>query len=158
MSVSGVFVVKIFLTPNLDTLEVKWGQTAFLKIDKDLQLMTSSQVRAKTSPCNGKNERNEGADLCYWCVLRCFFPCQCCILPQNWRCSFGSLPWPPGERHTATGCQRTFMRSWPSAARISSCVRMRCNWNGKGTSPGFREWRPFLLTFPCMPLYSCFLI
>lgn len=63
---SGVFVVKIFLTPNLDTLEVKWGQTAFLKIDKDLQLMTSSQVRAKTSPCNGKNERNEGADLCYW--------------------------------------------------------------------------------------------
>ena len=41
MSVCGVFVVKTFPTPNLDTLEVKWGQTIFLEIDKDLQLMTS---------------------------------------------------------------------------------------------------------------------
>lgn len=38
---SGVFVVETFPTPNLDTLEVKWGQAVFLEIEKDLQLMSS---------------------------------------------------------------------------------------------------------------------
>lgn len=57
---SGVFVAQTFLTPNLDTLEVKWGQTTFLETDKDLQLVTSSSsVRAKISSCHGNNERNE---------------------------------------------------------------------------------------------------
>lgn len=32
--------MKTFPTPNLDTLEVKRGQTVFLELDKDLQLMT----------------------------------------------------------------------------------------------------------------------
>lgn len=32
--------MKTFPTPNLDTLEVKWGQTIFLELDEDLQLMT----------------------------------------------------------------------------------------------------------------------
>lgn len=42
MYITGVFLVKTFLTPNLDTLEVKWGQTLFLEIEKDLQLVSSS--------------------------------------------------------------------------------------------------------------------
>lgn len=58
----NVFVVKTFPTPNLDTLEVNWGQSTFLEIDKDLQLTSSSEFRSTISSCNGENGRNEGTD------------------------------------------------------------------------------------------------